>query len=215
MSAEKNVLSFDCAIKSLAICNATLNLNYCKDIRESKMFAELYKNSFNLIRVHLLEVHDLIPGHKKKGYPVEKYILALKNLIMELDKRLVVKPDIVLIEYQMPPNLASRGISEQLVFHYSDLADVHLVGPSIKNTIHFSRDLRHEIFLEKYINRYTANKAHSKINLKYWATLNKRLDLINKIPKKNLDDAADAFMQILGWFKYRKYFVLEPKNEFN
>lgn len=203
METNKTVLSFDCAVKSLAICYATVNLNYCKDIRNSKNFAEMYKNSFNLIRVRLLEVHDLIPGHKKKGFPIEKYILSLKNLITDLDKRMIIKPDIVLIEYQMPPNLASRGISEQLVFHYSGLADVHLVAPSIKNTIYFCKGLRHEIFLEKYINRYTANKVHSKINFKYWATLNKRLDLINKIPNKNLDDAADAFMQILGWFKYK------------
>lgn len=146
------------------------------------------------------------PATKKKGFPIEKYILSLKNLIINLDKRLIIKPDIVLIEYQMPPNLTSRGISEQLVFHYSGMADVHLVGPSIKNTIYFCENLRHELFLEKYINRYTANKTHSKTNFKYWATLNKRLDLINKLPNKNLDDAADAFMQILGWFKHNGAF---------
>ena len=210
--ANLNILSFDCAVKSLAICQATVNIDYNRDIHSANSTSEILRISSNLIKVHILEVHDLIPGHKKKGFPTEGYITALKELVTDLDQRLYKKPDIVLIEYQMPPNLSSRGISEQLVFHYTGYAFRFLVGPSIKNTVYFNPNIKHEVFLGKYMNRYTANKAHTKTNLKYWATIYGKLHLINHIPARNLDDAADAFMQILGWLRHNKLFSIQTQN---
>jgi len=206
-----NILSFDCAIKSLAICNATVNLNFHEDIKNALSAVEILKAS-NIIDVHLLEVHDLIPECDARGFPTEIYISALKKVIMDLDERIRIKPDIVLVEYQMPPNVNSRGISEQLIFHYTGKIPPFLVGPSIKNSIHFHSNINHEVFLDKYMKRYDANKAHTKTNLKYWATLNGKLHLINHIPAKNLDDAADAFMQILGWVKHKGLISIQRQN---
>jgi hypothetical protein len=70
----------------------------------------------------------------------------------------------------------------------------------------FSTDetLAHGTFTEKYASKYTANKNHCKANFLYWLKLYSLDGLLkeNGIEKKNVDDIADAFMQMFGWLDF-------------
>ena len=73
----------------------------------------------------------------------------------------------------MSVNDKSRCVSQQLVYHYTNMYTVELVGPSLKNKVCFSKDdsLRHSTFMEKYASKYTANKNHAKANFLYWVKI--------------------------------------------
>jgi hypothetical protein len=257
-----NILSIDCAIKSLAICYLSLDINElrkipvlidniinildCKDshVSDSKgitkkdsqvsdIFEELLDIALKkYIKIHIMKVCDLSTIEKKQT-TVERSI-ALKKCMNGIDAEILLLDqtyrhiDKVLIEYQMSANDKSRCVSQQLIYHYSDYTginsdckgitkkdlknkeggkretSIHLVGPSLKNKIHFSPDLTHSVFTDKYMSKYTANKNHTKANLLFFLKVYKLEHLIkdNNIKKKNIDDIADAFMQIHGWLIY-------------
>ena len=167
------ILSFDCANRSLAVCGFSDN------------------------KIIFMKVYDLTEG--KTCSTIERARL-LKTCLSSIE----ITPSLVLVEYQMSANDKSRCISQQIVYHYIDICEVVLVGPSLKNKICLSADgsLEHATFMEKYSSKYTANKNHTKANFLYWLASNNCSCLIadNKIKKKNIDDIADAFMQILGYF---------------
>ncbi len=78
---------------------------------------------------------------------------------------------------------------------------IERVGPSLKNTVSFASHLKHKVFLAKYMDPYTANKNHCKENLLYYLRISGNMGLIEGLPKKNIDDAADAFMQAIAWVR--------------
>ncbi len=169
-------LSFDCANRSLAVCYATHNQEYT---------------------IHFANVYDVTKTTTK----TEKRALLLKRCLNKIDAELKNAGlfwDVVLIEYQMSANDKSRCVSNQILYHYAEYKTV-LVGPSLKNKVHFAPELRHNRFIEKYASKYTANKNHTKANFLHWIEENNRKDLIANIKKKNIDDLADAFMQIVGF----------------
>lgn len=205
-----HILSFDCANRSLAVCFASVNTNLLSDLTKAHDTKDVKKcvdliNSY--VQIHILQVFDLTKGEKCTS--VERALL-LKQCLKKIDSLTTIKPDRVLIEYQMSSNDKSRCVSQQIVFHYSDIArtKISLVGPTLKNKICFSKDesLEHGTFMAKYASKYTANKNHSKSNFLYWLKIHNMEHLIkvNKIAKKNLDDIADAFMQIFGWLDFGK-----------
>lgn len=167
------ILSFDCANRSLAVCGFIDN------------------------KIILMKVFDLTEG---KNYTTIERARLLKTCLSSIN----IAPHLVLVEYQMSANDKSRCISQQILYHYVDICEVVLVGPSLKNKICLSTDdrLAHSTFMEKYSSKYTANKNHTKANFLHWLKLNNCSHMIadNKIKKKNIDDIADAFMQILGYF---------------
>ena len=167
------ILSFDCANRSLAICGFSDN------------------------KIILMKVFDLTEG---KTYTAIERARLLKTCLSAIN----ITPYLVLVEYQMSANDKSRCISQQIIYHYVDICEVVLVGPSLKNKICLSVDnsLSHSTFMEKYSSKYIANKNHAKANFLYWLALNNCSHLIaeNQIKKRNIDDIADAFMQILGFY---------------
>ena len=193
-----NYLSFDCANRSLAVCYITLNT---ADIKH------------NTGKIHILKVIDLTKGAKidtvGRAILLKKCLCALDTEILDM-KSPYNTPNTILIEYQMSVNDKSRCVSNQILYHYSCInnASVHLVGPTLKNKICFSEDdsLSHGVFMEKYASKYTANKNHTKANFLYWLTKRNLNSIIkeNKIKKKNIDDVADAFIQIWGWLRFGK-----------
>lgn len=205
-----NILSFDCANRSLAVCFMTINMNIladltaaCKD-RDANKCIELI-NGYAVI--HLLKVFDLTKGQKTDTVNRTRLLKECLNNIDGLIKDTGVIPNQVLIEYQMSANDKSRCVSTGILYHYSCTpVNIHIMGPSLKNKVCFSRDntLAHSTFIAKYASKYTANKNHAKENLLYWLKMNGVENIIadNKIAKKNIDDAADAFMQIWGWVDY-------------
>ena len=128
---------------------------------------------------------------------------GLKILLHLLDSKFSI-PDIVLVEYQMKQNDCSKNISSQVLYHY-DYPYTHLevVGPSLKNTISFSEELKYGNFIMKYSN-YTANKKHALANYNYFIKVfpsNK-----HDINSKKKDDIADAFIMAYSYAKKQGMF---------
>jgi hypothetical protein len=217
------ILSFDCANRSLAICYMTINENLHEDIQNKlsefdkssdisnqehvlKMINPCITLIDNHVKIHLLKVFDLT---KKKKCASEERAVLLKQRLKEIDEMIIHHgyPTQVLIEYQMVSNDKSRCVSQQILYHYTDLFNncpVFIVGPTLKNKIYFAKHLEHSIFMEKYVRNYTANKNHTKANLLHWLKLFKQEHFLKGVAKRNIDDIADAFMQIFGWLYYRR-----------
>ena len=106
----------------------------------------------------------------------------------------------IYIEYQMNANDKSRCIFNQLIYAFSDtnLYKVKIITPTLKNKIYFSDELKHCKILQRYSKVYTANKIHCKENFLFFLNLFNKIKYINDIKKKNVDDIADTFMQLMG-----------------
>ena len=209
-----NVLSFDCANRSLAVCYVTINGNIMGDLttahREGRV-DEVHRLVNSHVSIHLLRVYDVTKGgHIETVERARLLKECLNSVDVELSKLPGPErtPQAVLIEYQMLANDKSRCVSQQIVYHYAGREGiaVELVGPSLKNKVFFAKGLEYGFFAEKYASKYTANKNHAKANLLYWLRLYDSMGIIEKsaIKKANLDDAADAFMQIFGWMVYQR-----------
>ncbi len=73
------------------------------------------------------------------------------------------------------------------------------MNASYKNLIYFDKTLIHSNFIKKYANNYLANKNHTKYNFLYFLKSFNLMHLIKNIKKKNYDDIADSFMQIIAY----------------
>lgn len=205
------ILSFDCANRSLAVCCATINTNILDDLADArdKKDAEKCVELINgYVKIHVLRVFDLTKG-KKVG--TVKRTQLLKECLNSVDQLVLdsgATPEQVLVEYQMSANDKSRCVSQQIIYHYSGLpgVGVALVGPTLKNKVRLFPDeaLDHGTFMAKYASKYTANKNHCKANFLHWLKLYGMTGLLkeNGIAKKNVDDIADAFMQMFGWLDF-------------
>ena len=194
-----NILSFDCALKSLGVCLVAVDTLFFKNTLPQ--MEKKVEKCIELKYIDVINVSDI-----KKTSRVEQ-IRKLKKVLQHIDE-ITPEIDLTLVEYQLPINSSSRGVSEQIVFHYVDKCRVELVGPSIKNKVHVAKHLTYTHFINKYSSRYVANKNHTKENLKYWVKIFNQEKLIEHIPKKNIDDAADAFMQVIGFVKKNNMFSL-------
>jgi len=215
-------LSFDIANKSLAISFLCFNKNYKNDIFKLKIqdnTIESYMNEMknlndelNKIFVYYIyEVVDLIPQQKVRETTVvqrsNKLKEYLKKLNIELNKYIEknnIKDITVLIEYQPSFNEKSKTIYNQIIYEYSDNKqyNVIIMNPLYKNKIYFNKELQHSRFIQKYNNNYIANKNHTKQNFLYLLNKYNLEYIIKKIKKKNLDDLADSFMQIIAYIYY-------------
>ena len=110
----------------------------------------------------------------------------------------------VLVEYQPSFNEKARTIYNQIIYEYSDNKqyNVIIMNPLYKNKIYFNKELQHSRFIQKYNNNYIANKNHTKQNFLYLLNKYNLEYIIKKIKKKNLDDLADSFMQIIAYIYY-------------
>ncbi len=106
----------------------------------------------------------------------------------------------------MSANDKSRAVFTNTFYHFADKCPTFKVGPSLKNTMAFSREGRHSRFVEKYATLYTANKNHAKFNLLTWLRMFDNEHHLQNIKKKNYDDAADAFLTIFGFVVTKKPF---------
>jgi hypothetical protein len=228
----QNILSFDCAEKSLAVCLATYDthahvkieeiiegirvssgddVSKCELIPTMEAMTRIDKLNDNTIKLHFAKVYDITKGSKTK-LKSEAKTKELKRFLTELDLSVfptgtglgIEKLDLVLIEYQMPSNNKSGRISHQLEYQYIDKAvRVHTVGPSLKNKMAFAPHLVHSAFMEKYATSYYANKMHCKKNFLHWLNVFGLNHFIKDIKKKNHDDIADAFMQMVAWVRLK------------
>lgn len=210
-------LSFDIANKSLAISLISFDKEYKEKINqiinnnyESTLISmnTLNKQLNNIINYHIYEVVDLIPQQKVKNTTIiyrsnklKEYLNKLNINIQEIKNKNNVDKLTVLIEYQPSFNEKSRTIYNQIIYEYSDnnLYNIFIMNPLYKNKIYFNNELKHSSFIQKYNNNYIANKNHTKSNFLYFLDKYNLEHIITNIKKKNLDDLADSFMQIIAY----------------
>jgi hypothetical protein len=210
-------LSFDIANKSLAISLISFDKEYKKKINqiinnnyESTLISmnTLNKQLNNIINYHIYEVVDLIPQQKVKNTTIiyrsnklKEYLNKLNIHIQEIKNKNNIDKLTVLIEYQPSFNEKSRTIYNQIIYEYSDnnLYNIFIMNPLYKNKIYFNNELKHSSFMQKYNNNYIANKNHTKSNFLYFLDKYNLEHVIKNIKKKNLDDLADSFMQIIAY----------------
>jgi len=150
-------------------------------------------------RVLHLEVINLLGAKKVKDTSLVERGQALRAALSRMDSLVEHLRPHVLVEYQMSANDKSRLQSAQILYHYTALpVQVHLVGPSLKQSVRFgSQSIRD--FLATHRSNYCANKAHSRSLLKSWAAMYDP-QCIRGIPAKHMDDAADAFLMAIAWY---------------
>ena len=211
-------LSIDCANKSLAI-----GLYHILDIDWKELLLEILQNkkytneekiinSHNLLNtifnIEYLNVIDLIPDKKVSETEIIERSIELKNQIHIIKEKLknINEKINVLIEYQMNINDKSRAIYSQLIYAFANIKhyNIFIITPTLKNQIYFKDELKHCRILQKYSKSYTANKVHCKENFLFFLDIFNKKDMVKNIKKKNIDDIADTFMQLIGWLKNGK-----------
>ncbi len=198
------ILSFDIANKSLAHCCIDRNSNWISEFLNTTTIQGANDVVNSSVKWVVGGVTDLIPGKKLKDSNIQERTLALKKLLCELKK---LRPDVVLVEYQMSANYNANVVFNQIIYEFTDdTTKVVVVKPMCKNTVWFKTDLKYQEFISKYSNKYCANKAHTKANFLYYVEIFGLSDVLKNIRKKNVDDLADAFIQIFPYI----YNISEP-----
>lgn len=218
------VISIDAATKSLAI--ACLNMydiqqqrnltaiivNEIKEATDHDIIIELV-NQLNIlltpIQIYSLDVVDLIPNEKVSDCSIIKRSSALVNFLSNFTNNLITNKWLdnnthFIVEYQMGPNRKSGDIQTQLIYHflqYLPPQNVHVVGPSLKNKLLYSKKVEscHSAHIAKYRTLYTANKSHTKYLFISWLAAHNQTQFIKNINKKNYADIADAFCQAAAY----------------
>jgi hypothetical protein len=146
--------SFDCARRSMGVCQAALTLepfvnalgliNMDEELdkkiaRMESMVAEIALYLDNIVKITHLAVWDL-GAEAVQAWDVAPLLKARLATLSE--------PDVLVYEFQMSQNDKSRMISTMLVYHY---ADKHIIrmAPAVKNTIVLARNVTREMFARR------------------------------------------------------------------
>ena len=215
-------LSFDIANKSLAISLIKFDKQYKQIIYKTKIKSDNYENTImnmtklnkelnHIFDYYIYEVVDLIPQQKvrettliDRSKKLKEYLNNLNIQITDIKNKNNIENITVLVEYQPSFNEKSRTIYNQIIYEYSNIPNykLYIMNPLYKNKLYFSSNLKHSYFIQKYNNNYIANKNHTKVNFLYFLDQYKLNHIIKKIKKKNIDDLADSFMQILAYIYF-------------
>ena len=199
-------LSIDVANKSLAISFIKyIKLKHLKilsnETTKLKTLMNFNKELNESISYYICEVIDLIPNKKVRNTSQLERTSALKAYLQQLQTKLndyIDKFNItkikVLVELQPSFNDKSRAAFNQIIYEFSNLPifKIKIMNASYKNTISLNKNLTHS-------NNYLANKNHTKENFLYFLKSFNLLHLIKNIKKKNYDDIADSFMQMMAY----------------
>ena len=172
---------------------------------------KLNKELNHIFDYYIYEVVDLIPQQKvrettliDRSKKLKEYLNNLNIQIIDIKNKNNIENITVLVEYQPSFNEKSRTIYNQIIYEYSNIPNykLYIMNPLYKNKLYFSSNLKHSYFIQKYNNNYIANKNHTKVNFLYFLDQYKLNHIIKKIKKKNIDDLADSFMQILAYIYF-------------
>jgi len=167
----------------------------------------------NFIIFHSWGVVDVIHGKKIKDTTEIERSKCLYNWLKSSPVSIskVDSKTLVIIEHQ-PSKIGSKTnnkstmVSHQLMFYYAERDSV-IVNPKLKNKITLSDDLKYVDYVNRLKARrkdpkgaiYTARKQHSRDSFIYLLKILGKDHVLADIPKKNLDDLADSFIQILAY----------------
>ena len=180
-----------------------------------------------IVTLRYVNVFDLLPGEKVVDGLAENRMARLKGVseyLRFINDKIGGPIDTVLIEYQMSLNDKSRGIASALAYEFSQASRefafhgskldfkrefdsqssgrpcrVEIVGPALKGKVYFGSAGHIQNFRRKYMGNYTSNKAHAKYNFLKWISDHQCEQIIEGIPRGNLDDVADSFLMAYAW----------------
>lgn len=207
-----DVLSFDCANRSLAYTHASVNVELLKDLSELneefkraatdedklRLLIKLMALMNGFITVMKSGVIDVMDGVKLNETSPVYRVKQLKKVLDTINAEL--KPgSLVMIEEQpQARNYKSSSVQDQIMMYYADY-ELMLMNPRLKNKICFREDLHHDTFKMTRRDLYAANKDHSKENFKYFIANFGLESMLVGVKPKNYDDLADSFMQIMSY----------------
>lgn len=196
---ETTYVSIDVATRSLAIGLYQMKpFNNFQKLENPISFND-YMNE--IINPLVMRVYDINEGKKAKETNILDKAEALKQTLESFDLLIQGNNIKVIIEYQMCANHLSNAIFNMIVYHYSNRYPIHVIKPSLKNTIALHPKLTLANFLASSTSNYTANKLHTRCNMLYLLTMIDKLEIIDDIKKKNQDDIADTLMQAIAFHK--------------
>jgi FtsZ-binding cell division protein ZapB len=172
----------------------------------SEKIDQLSKESKEFITVIDGSVDNLIPDKKDKDISEVERIKALvgyfHNKLNPSINSHGLGPEnmVILLEHQMAPNTKARAIACALITVFADY-EVHIVKPILKNRINISKDDHWINFVKQYKTLYTANKKHAIHNFEL---LSKQFKCCLTFKKTEISHVSDAFMQVLGYIKFKK-----------
>lgn len=173
-------LSFDCAHKTFAYVQGEHQI----------------PDVFNLSDYNVI---DLLDGRDFSEIDSPDRIRALKQV---LDKITVTSDTIIFVEYQMGLNNKSNEIFSAILMYYAENT-IHVVKPSLKNTVSFTPQLAIQEFYKK--NAGSAIKKHTAANFNYLLEQN---NLTSKLKPALINHVGDALMQVYGFVnKYPEKFM--------
>ena len=196
-------ISIDVAVRSLAV--GVYRLKAIKDIDSYRDDDPqvMNENLNSIIYPIHMNVYDINHGSKTKDTSITEKATALKETLKGIDESIkdhVNEGNIrVLVEYQLNANHGANAIFNMIVMYYTGRYPVHIMKPSLKNTVAAHPMLTLSTFLGRCSSNYKANKEHTKHNMLYLLTVIDKLDLIKDIKKCNQDDIADTLMQCLAF----------------
>lgn len=208
-------LSYDCANKSLAVILFSYDMHYKKEVTAMMQsnnctmltkIMNINKILNNVIEIFYADVIDICPGIKIKNLNIIQKSNLFKNAIVDINKHLELLIEQrnlnrvhVYIERQPTFNVKSSIVYHQLIYEYSNnkIYKIKVMYPMLKNKVTLRPDLAHSSFISYSNNAYRANKNHTKANFLYFIETFGLQNQIKHIKKKNIDDIADAFLQVL------------------
>lgn len=200
----KTYISIDVAVRSLAIGVYKLKPFKSFDSLQTEDMIATNKKFNSIVDPVLMRVIDINDGTNTKDTTIISKAISLKTILTQIDSDIenqITNDTMVIIEFQMNANVGANAIFNMITFHYADKYPIEIIKPSWKNTITLHPILSHSQFLGKCSSNYQANKQHTKYNMIYLLTVIDRLDMIQHIKKKNLDDIADTLLQCLAYHK--------------
>lgn len=221
------ILSIDSATKNIGVCYGEYDTDWKKKfntliklILEKPRSLKYYLNGLqklntiidNIFTLEFINWYDLIPGKKLAESGTVERARRLKSILESWD----VSPDVILVEHQMGPNVKSRTVSNQIVYHYSTslsgamsatgeikchtrkMPEIILVNPTLKNTVSFDSHHYHSIYKSKFRNK-ASNKNHAVANFNIFFNMFPGKKLISQLKVPKFDDIADSFMMAISW----------------
>jgi hypothetical protein len=211
------ILSFDCADKTLGICEIEVDDFYEDKLEDVKLDKEGQEKLSEILCNHVILVNawivDILPDQKVREVSSTMRLGRLKKILFDLPK-----PDVVIVEHQMSKNDLSRSIQDGIVSFYQPMLSganitalkipnksshinklfpkVYILKPTWKNTISFSKELEYCEFTKKYKTQKSINKRHAYENMMFFLKTFKQELNVNYTKGNHI---ADAFMQAYYW----------------
>lgn len=217
-----DIVSFDCANRTLAYTYARVNMHFGKQLRDyadtitkytmgdlrtyndqqlrriAELIVEVMHLCDNFIRIKSCGILDVIGANINATDEVFR-TRCLNDTLSSLNIEFT-SDTIVLIENQ-PNCMQSNVIQAQLMMYFCDSSrncNIILVEPELKNKINLDDSIHMDVYMQHCRDKYQANKMHSAANFLHLVKTFGFTHMLKHIDTK-YDDLADSCMQMYAY----------------